>query len=491
MVFRLGKKYANYACSNGCICGNAEEWAGVLSRRNFLLSGGAAVAAAPVILAAGASPATAQASGGTAPASRVSAELAAKIKAAIDADNDRLVALFKDIHQHPELAFMEVRTAGIIAEQLTKLGFEVVTGIGETGVVGILRNGEGPVLMYRADMDANPVEEETGVEYASKVRVKREDGIEVPVAHMCGHDAHVTWMLGMARVMANMRDQWSGTLVLVGQPAEEIISGAKAMVEDGLYKVSPVPDYFLALHTAPISTGLVLARGDVIQAGTELMDVTFRGVGGHGSTPQIAKDPVLMGAYAITQYQALVARVIPPLEMAVLTVGSFQAGTDGNIIPETALLKINLRYFSEETRQKLITGVRAINEGIARTYGMPEDKLPTMVMKGDSSPLTNDGPLVERLLPPLGDLLGKDRIVTKFPSSTGSEDAHMLVQPHPDTKVAYMAVGIADEASAAAARKRGEVFAFGAHGPLYRVDLAAIPLGTKIATTSVLELMSK
>lgn len=490
MVIRLGKKYQDYVCSNGCLCGNPEEWAAALSRRNFLLGGGAAVAAAPVILADTSLAAT-QASVSSVPASRVSAELTTRIKAAIDADNDRLVAIFKDIHQNPELAFAEIRTSAIVAKQLADLGFEVTTGIGETGVVGIMRNGEGPVLMYRADMDANPVEEATGVDYASKVRIKRDDGIEVPVAHMCGHDAHVTWMLGMARVMADIRDQWSGTLVLVGQPAEEIISGAKAMVEDGLYKVAPVPDYFLALHTAPIATGLVLARGDVIQAGTELIDVTFRGVGGHGSTPQIAKDPVLMGAYAITQYQALVARVIPPLEMAVLTVGSFQAGTDGNIIPETALLKINLRYFSEGTRQKLIAGVRAINDGIARTYGMPEDKLPTMVMKGDSSPLTNDGPLVERLLPSLGELLGKDRIVTKFPSSTGSEDAHMLVAPHPETKVAYMAVGIADAASAAAARERGEVFAFGAHGPHYRVDLAAIPLGTKIAAVSVLELLSK
>ncbi len=491
MIFRLGKKYENFACSNSCICGNPEEWVSALSRRNFLLSGGAAVAAAPVMLAAGSSPAAAQATDGSASAGRISPELAAKVKDAIDADNNRLIALFKDIHQNPELGFMEVRTAGIVAKQLADLDYEVTTGIGKTGVVGILRNGQGPVLMYRADMDANAVQEETGVDYASKVRVVREDGIEVPVAHMCGHDAHVTWMLGMARVMVNLRDQWSGTLVLVGQPAEEPITGAKAMVEDGLYKVAPKPDYFLALHTAPIATGLVLARGGTIQAGTDQIDVTFQGVGGHGSTPQIAKDPVIMGAYAITQYQALVARVIPPLETAVLTVGSFQAGTENNVIPETALLKINLRYFSEETRQKLIAGTRAINNGIARTYGMPEDKLPTMAMKGNSPPLANDGALVERLLPSLGDLLGQERIITSFPSSTGSEDAHVLVSPHPDTKVAYMAVGIADAAAATAARERGDVFAFGAHGPHYRVDLAAIPLGTKIAAVSVLELLSK
>lgn len=491
MVFRLGKRDHSGVRLNARTPGHSPEWASGLSRRAVLLSGGAAVAAASVILAAGWSPASAQAADHAMPAGKVSAELATRIKDAVDADNDRLVALFKDIHQHPELAFMEERTAAIVAKQLTELGFEVTTGIAGTGVVGILRNGEGPVLMYRADMDANAVQEETGVDYASTVRVVRQDGLEVPVAHMCGHDAHVTWMLGMARIMVDLRDQWSGTLVLVGQPAEEPITGAKAMVENGLYKIAPKPDYFLALHTAPIATGLLLARGGTIQAGTDQIDVTFQGVGGHGSTPQLAKDPVVMGTYAVTQYQALVARVIPPLETAVLTVGAFQAGTDNNVIPETALLKINLRYFSEETRQKLIQGIRAINDGIARTYGMPEDKLPTMVMKGSSPPLVNNGELIERLLPSLGDLLGPDRIVTSFPSSTGSEDAHVLVSPHPDTKVAYMAVGIADAAAAAAARERGDVFAFGAHGPNYKVDLAAIPLGTRIATTSVLELLSR
>lgn len=421
----------------------------------------------------------------------VKLDLQAEVTKAIDADASRLTDMFKDIHRNPELGFMETRTAGIVAKELKSLGYEVTTGIGKTGVIGILRNGSGPTVMYRADMDANAVEEETGFDYASKVRVKRLDGLEVPVAHMCGHDAHVTWMLGMARVMANLRNKWSGTLVLVGQPAEEPITGAKAMVDDGLYKIAPKPDYFLALHTAPIATGLVLARGGTIQAGTDQIDVTFQGVGGHGSTPQISRDPVVMGSYAVTMYQALVSRVIPPLEMSVLTVGSFQAGTDNNVIPETALLKINLRYFSEATRQKLIAGIHAINDGIARTYGMPEDKLPKMVMKGNSPPLSNDGPLMERLVTPLGALLGKERIVTAFPSSTGSEDAHVLVQPHPSTKVGYMAVGIADAKSVAAAHQKGEVFAFGAHGPNYRVDLAAIPLGTKIATVSVLELLAK
>ncbi|MDX8530822.1 amidohydrolase [Mesorhizobium sp. VK25A] len=491
MVFRLGEKYQNYVCSNGCVCGNPQEWASALSRRNFLLSGGAAVAAAPVILAAGSSPAAAQASEASAPAGKVSSKLVAKVNETIDADKDRLVAIFKDIHQNPELGFMEVRTSGIVAEQLSDLGFEVVTGIGKTGVVAVMRNGKGPVVMFRADMDANAVQEETGVDYASKVRVKRDDGLEVPVAHMCGHDAHVTWMLGMARVMTNMRDQWSGTLVLVGQPAEEPIAGAKAMVDDGLYKVAPKPDYFLALHTAPVPTGMVGMRGGMMQAGTDQIDVTFRGVGGHGSTPQLTRDPVVMGAYAITEYQALVSRAIPPLETAVVTVGSFQAGTDNNVIPDTSLLKVNLRFFSEETRQKLIKGIRAINEGIARTYGMPEDQLPTMVMKGNSPPLANDEALIERMVTPLRTLIGEDKLLLGIPPVTGSEDAHVLVAPHPDTKIAYLYVGVADERAMAAATKKGEMLAFAAHGPHYRVDPASIPAGAKVATVCVLELLAK
>lgn len=424
-------------------------------------------------------------------AAGVTPALQSDIVKAVDADTARLTKIFKDIHQNPELAFMETRTAGVVAKELKSLGFQVSTGIGKTGVVAVLRNGEGPTVMYRADMDANPVEEATGLDYASKIRVKRADGVEVPVAHMCGHDAHVTWMLGMAKVLAGMRDKWSGTLVLVGQPAEENISGAKAMVDGGLYEAAPVPDYYLALHTAPIASGLVLARGGVIQAGTVLIDVTFQGVGGHGSTPQFTRDPVVMGAYAVTEYQALVSRVIPPLDMAVLTVGAFQAGTDANVIPETATLKINLRYYSDSVRRKLIDGIRAIDDGIAKSYGTPDDKLPLMTVNGTTSPLTNDGPLVERLITPLEALLGANKVITDFPPSTGSEDAHVLVEQHPQTKIAYMAVGIAEPKAAAAAQARGEAFAFSAHGPKYVVELDTIPLGTKVAAVSVLDLLAK
>jgi amidohydrolase len=427
------------------------------------------------------------------PRSHISAALASKVNAEVDSNTAQLEAIFKDIHQHPELGFDETRTAGIVAEQLKRLGFEVKTGIGKTGVVGILKNGPGPTVMYRADMDANAVEEKTGLPYESKVRVQRADGTEVAVAHMCGHDAHVTWMLGVAKVMVSLKSDWSGTLIRVGQPAEEPITGAAAMIEDGMYTKYdvPKPDYLIALHTAPIPTGSMGARAGTIMAGTDQIDVTFHGVGAHGAMPQLSKDPIIMGTMAVVEYQMIVSRVLNPLDTAVLTVGSFQAGADNNVIPDSALLKINLRFFDLKVREQMIDGIRRIDNGIAITYGMPADQMPTMVMKGHSPPLVNDAALITRITPSLQSLLGEKAIVTEFPATTGSEDAHLLKGEDIDVPLAYMFVGIADPEVYAQALKEGKPAPFAAHGSHYIVDLKAIPLGAKIGTTAVLELLAK
>jgi amidohydrolase len=416
-----------------------------------------------------------------------------RMNATIDADNVRLTGIFKDIHQHPELGFMETRTSAIVAKELKALGFEVKTQIGKTGVVGIFHNGPGPIVMYRADMDANAVEEATGLPYASKVRVVREDGIEVPVAHMCGHDAHVTWMLGMAKALVTAKDDWRGTLILVGQPAEESITGAKAMIDDGFYTKHgvPVPDFFIGMHTAPGPVGVVASAGGVRMAGTEQIDVVFHGIGGHGSMPQMTKDPVVMAAMAVVQYQTIISRVINPQETAVLTVGSIQAGTDNNVIPESALLKINLRFFNTKVRQQMIDGISAINNGIARTYGMSDDKMPKMTMKGGSGPLVNSQALVTRLNVPLKSLLGEKNVVTEMPAATGSEDVHLLLGEHTKVPLAFIFTGVADPAVFAQARKEGKFAPYSVHNPNYIVDLAAIPVGTKVATAMAMELLSK
>lgn len=423
----------------------------------------------------------------------VSTDLTEKVSAAVDADASRLEALFKDLHQNPELGFMETRTAGIIAAELDKLGFEVTTGIAGTGLVAVLRNGTGPAVMYRADMDANAVEEATGLPYASAVRVRLPDGAETPVAHMCGHDAHVTWMLGMAKAMVNLKDQWQGTMILVGQPAEEPITGAQAMLDDGLWTrfELPKPDYFIGMHTAPGPVGVVISAGGPKMAGTDQIDILFKGVGGHGSMPQLTKDPVLMAAMAVVQYQAIVSRTIEPQQTAVLTVGSIQAGVDNNVIPQTALVKANLRWYEPAVRERLIEGIRSVSEGIARTYGMPEDQMPVITMKGGSTPLVNDDALAARLAVPLRQLLGESNVVDSFPPATGSEDVHLLKGPHTDVPFTFLIVGVADPKVFAASVKAGNGMPYSAHNPNFIVDLAAIPVGTKVATVSMLELLAR
>lgn len=429
---------------------------------------------------------------GWAQGGNVSAAALEEVNHAVDADNARLVELFKDIHQHPELGFMETRTAAIIAQELEALGFHVQTGVGKTGVVAVFENGDGPTVVYRADMDANAVEEASGLPYASSVRVKLEGGSEVPVAHMCGHDAHVTWMLGMAKAMVSMKNRWSGTMILIGQPAEELILGAQAMVDDGLWTRFdlPDPDYFTGMHTAPGPVGSVVSSGGPKMAGTDQIDILFKGVGGHGSMPQLTKDPVVMAAYAVTQYQAIVARTIQPQQTAVLTVGSIQAGIDNNVIPATALVKANLRWYDTAVRDKMIAGIRSISNGIARTYGMPEDQLPEITMKGHSTPLVNDAALAARMAEPLKALLGEKAVVTDLPPATGSEDVHLLKGPHTDVPFNFLVVGVADPDVFAEAVEAGKGLPYSAHNPNFVVDLDAIPVGTKVATVSMLELMS-
>ncbi|MEB3022065.1 amidohydrolase [[Mycobacterium] crassicus] len=396
-------------------------------------------------------------------------------------DTPRLIEVFKDLHRNPELGFAEVRTARIIAQALTDLGFTVTTGIGRTGVVATLDNGPGPVVMYRADMDALAMTEATGLDWASH---------DPMVGHMCGHDAHVTWMLGMARVLARTTDIWSGTAVLIGQPAEELISGAAAMIEEGLYDVAPKPEAFIAMHTTPVPVGLVAAVEGERMAGTDQLDIVFHGVGGHGSMPQLAKDPVLMAAQAVVGFQGIISRTVAPNETAVLTVSSIQAGSAYNVIPDRALLKVNLRWFNPHVREQLLTGIRAISTGIARSWDMPDELLPTITMAGGSTPLVNDAALTGRLATALGGILGEHNVVRQLPAVTGSEDCHLLKGPHQDVPLSYLMVGVADPQVYADAAAGGRLFPYAPHSPDYLVDLAAIPFGTRIASLAMLELLA-
>jgi hippurate hydrolase len=410
----------------------------------------------------------------------------------VEQNKQHLMNIFKDIHQHPELGFMEVRTAKIVAKELKTLGYTVIEGIAKTGVVGILKNGSGPTVMYRADMDANSVKEVTNLPYASKKTVKTPEGPVVPVMHACGHDAHTTWLLGIAKTMVQMKDNWQGTLVLVAQPAEEPIEGARAMVDDGMYdKGVPKPDYLFGMHTAPLPTGTVNLEHGPRMAGTDQIDIVFHGIGGHGSSPHLAKDPVLMAATAIVQYQFIVSRAIDPQNAAVLTVGSVQSGNDNNVIPATALVKINLRWYSEADRKLMVNAIERINNSIAQSYNLPKNLYPTTTFKGWSFPLINDEYLTNKVTPIVSEIVGKKQVLTGFPPQMGSEDFHHLVIKDKKAKYLYMFFGTAKPSHYQAAQKEGKLFPYFAHNGDYQVDLAAIPLGTKVATNVLLKMFEK
>ena len=422
-------------------------------------------------------------------------------KAAIDityvkqmayADSLRLVEIFKDIHQNPELGFMEVRTSGIVAKELRALGYEVMTNIGKTGVVGILKNGNGPVVMFRADMDCNAVKETTGLPYASTKIGKKEDGTETPVMHACGHDAHVTWMLGIAKIMVALKNEWKGTLVFVGQPAEETLLGAKAMVNDSMYaKGVPVPDYLFGLHTWPIPVGTINNGIDVRTAGSDQLDVTFNGVGGHGSTPEVTKDPIVMACNAVMQYQTIISRSIAAQDAAVLTVGAIHAGIDNNVIPASAIVKLNLRWFNEKTRNTLLDGIKRINEGVAVSNGLLKEQYPSIKMKGNVFPLENNAAITNKINAALAGVISSEKIITNTAPMMGSEDFHHLVRGNNKTVYDYIQVGTANNELFSKAEQEGKKAPFFNHNGNYQVDLAAIPLGTVIGAVGLLEIFRK
>jgi hippurate hydrolase len=415
-----------------------------------------------------------------------------QVKQMAYADSLRLVEIFKDIHQNPELGFMEVRTSGIIANELKGLGYNVITGIGKTGVVGILKNGIGPIVMYRADMDCNTVKEITGLPYSSTKIIKNEDGSQTPVMHACGHDAHVTWMLGIAKIMIALKNDWKGTLMLVAQPAEEILQGAQAMVDDNMYeKGVPVPDYLFGMHTWPIPLGSVINAVGERMAGSDQLDVTFYGIGGHGAHPENTKDPIIMGCNAVMQYQTIISRNIPAQEAAVLTVGSFQSGSANNVIPATALLKLNLRWFNEKIRNTLLDGIKRINEGIAISNNLSKELFPIVKLKGMVYPLVNDTIMVNKINASLAAVIGPAKIIKDTPAEMVSEDFPQLVIKNKKTVYDFMWVGIANPEIAAKATAEGKKYPFFNHNGNYQVDLSAIPLGTVIGATALLEMLKK
>lgn len=282
-----------------------------------------------------------------------------------------LEALYKDVHAHPELSMQETRTAGLAADRLRAVGYEVTTGIGKTGVVGLLHNGEGPTVMLRADMDALPIEEATSLPYASKAKMKDPHGTMVPVGHMCGHDMHVAWLVGATTLLAQARDAWRGTLMAVFQPGEETAEGAQAMIDDGLFKRFPEPAVILGQHVMPGPAGVLAGRTGAITSAADSLQIRLFGRGAHGSMPQASIDPVVMAAATVLRLQTIVSREVAAADAAVVTVGALQAGTKENVIPDEAIIKLNVRTFDEGVRKHVLAAIERIVNAEAAASGSP------------------------------------------------------------------------------------------------------------------------
>ena len=330
-----------------------------------------------------------------------------------------LESVYKDIHSHPELSMQENRTAGIAAERLRSAGYEVTSGIGKTGVVGILKNGDGPTIMLRADMDALPVLEATGLPYASKVTSLDRDGKSVPVMHACGHDMHVTWLIGAATWFAQHRDTWRGTLMPLFQPAEETGEGARAMIDDGLFKRVPNPDVILGQHVMVGSSGVVSYRSGVVTSAGDSLEIRMFGRGAHGSMPQSSIDPVVMAAATVLRLQTIVSREVAPTDAVVVTVGSLQAGTKENVIPDEAVIKLNVRTFDEDVRKQVLAAIERIVNAEAEASRAPR--------KPDITPLDryafvkNDPEATKRVADAFRRYFPADRVQETQPT-TASED---------------------------------------------------------------------
>lgn len=360
-----------------------------------------------------------------------------------------LADFYRDLHEHPELSLQEHRTAGRVAAGLRSAGLEVTEGVGGTGVVGVLRNGPGPVILLRADFDALPLEEKTGLSYASTARATDGSGREVAVMHACGHDMHATCLLGAATLLARSTGEWSGTVLAVFQPAEELVCGAQNMVDDGLFERFPKPDIVLAQHVSPLPAGMIAHGSGPIMSAMDSANVVLHGRGGHGSRPEATVDPVLMAANVVTRLQGIVSREVPAAEMAVVTVGRLHAGTKDNIIPDTAELGINIRTYSPQTRTLVRAAVERIVHAEAAASAAP--KTPEVTWPLSAPVLVSDPEATARTVAAFTAAFGPERVIPR-PPIAASEDAGVLGEAAGVPTVYWFFGGLDTESTLAALR---------------------------------------
>lgn len=419
----------------------------------------------------------------------------------IEKESASLVATYKELHAAPELSYREEKTAAMLARELRTLGYEVTERVGKYdrpeltcyGVVAVMKNGAGPTIMVRADLDGLPVEEKTGLSYASRVKVKDENGSEVNVMHACGHDIHVTCLIGVARMLVQTKDRWQGTVVLIGQPAEERGAGAKAMLNDGLYTRFPKPDYVLALHDAgSIEAGKIGYCEGFAYANVDTVDVTIRGVGGHGASPNFAKDPIVVASQVVLALQTIVSRENSPLEPAVVTVGSFHGGTKHNIIPEEVKLQLTVRSYKEEVRRQILASIERIARGIALAAGIPADLAPIVkVNETEFTPATyNDPELTRRLVKVWQNTFGTQNVERREPVM-GGEDFGRYSLPGQQIPICMFSLGAVEPEKVKASLKEGKALP-SAHSSYFApIPEPTITTGVKAMMVAIMELMGK
>jgi hippurate hydrolase len=434
--------------------------------------------------------------------------LAGLISVPVSAQTD-LLSLYKHFHRNPELSFQERETSARVADELAAAGFEVTRGfgapvreslmeqgahlteqVGSYGVVGLLRNGDGPTVMLRMDTDGLPVDEQTGLDYASRARGVELTGQDVPVMHACGHDIHMTVGIGAARALAARRDEWRGTLLVIAQPAEERGSGARMMLEDGLFERFPYPDFNLSLHVhAALPAGQVGYVSGWMLANVDSVDIIVHGVGAHGAYPQTGRDPVVIGSSIVMALQTLVSREVAPLEPAVVTVGSFHAGAKHNIISDRAELQLTVRSYSDEVREKLLSGIERIAVNQARALGVPEDLLPEVQYKNEYTPaLWNDPALVERGVASIRAAIGEENVV-EVSREMGGEDFARYGRTDPAIPGFMFRLGSVPRDKFAAAA-RGELKLPSVHSPFYYPEAElTIDTGVRAMTAAALDVL--
>jgi amidohydrolase len=419
----------------------------------------------------------------------------------VDAELPSLLVIYKDIHTHPELSTKEQRSSAIVAKELREAGCAVTENFGNYdnpswkcyGVVGVMKNGDGPTVLVRTDMDALPVQEQTGAPYASTVRMKNAYGEDVPVMHACGHDIHISALIGTARALGKLKDKWHGTILFVGQPAEEMVGGARAMLHAGLYDRFGKPDYAVALHdSAEIEAGKIGITEGYYNANVDSVDVTVKGMGGHGAYPHKTKDPIVLAAEMINVWQTIASRENNPLDPIVVTVGSIHGGTKHNIIPDEVKMQLTVRTYKAEVRERVLAAIEQIAKGCATAAGLPQDKMPEVkVLKGEAvSAVYNNPELTKRVAAALKSAIGNENVLNKDATMAGDDFSEFSLADH-SIPACMFNVGAVDPAKAAESKKTGSPLPSLHSSKFLPVPEPTIRTGIIGMTTAVLDLIKK